>query len=96
MSTATLYDYWRSSASYRVRIALNLAGIAYESISINLLEAEHKSREHLARHPQGLVPVLEIDGHEFTHRSRSSSTLTRHANKTGYQMTRRKLPSFAL
>ena len=66
MSIATLYDYWRSSASYRVRIALNLAGIAYESISINLLEAEHKSREHLARHPQGLVPVLEIDGHEFT------------------------------
>ena len=66
MSIATLYDYWRSSASYRVRIALNLAGISYESISINLLEGEHKSREHLARHPQGLVPVLEIDGHEFT------------------------------
>jgi len=33
MSIATLYDYWRSSASYRVRIALNLAGITYESIS---------------------------------------------------------------
>ncbi len=66
MSTATLYDYWRSSASYRIRIALNLAGIAYDSVSINLLDGEHKSREHLARHSQGLVPVLEIDGRQFT------------------------------
>ena len=66
MSTTTLFDYWRSSASYRLRIALNLAGIAYESVSVNLLTGEHKSPEHLARHPQGLVPVLEIDGRQFT------------------------------
>ncbi len=61
-----LYDYWRSSASYRVRIALNLLGIEYEARSVNLLEREHKSAEHLARNPQGLVPALDIDGQVLT------------------------------
>ncbi|WP_026480657.1 maleylacetoacetate isomerase [Ahrensia sp. 13_GOM-1096m] len=64
--SVVLYDYWRSSASYRVRIALNMAGIAYESVNVDLLKKDHKSPEHLARHPQGLVPVLEIDGQSFT------------------------------
>jgi maleylacetoacetate isomerase len=58
----TLYDYWRSSASYRVRIALNLKGIAYASVVVNLLAGEHRKPEHLARNPQGLVPALAIDG----------------------------------
>ena len=62
MTTPVLYDYWRSSASYRVRIALNLKEIAYEARSVDLLSGAHKSPEHLARNPQGLVPVLEIDG----------------------------------
>jgi len=57
-----LYDYWRSSASYRVRIALNLAGIAYKAVPVNLVKGEHRVRPHLDRNPQGLVPVLEIDG----------------------------------
>ena len=57
-----LYEYGRSSASYRVRIALNLAGIAYRSIPVDLLKKEQKSPEHLKRNPQGLVPALEIDG----------------------------------
>lgn len=61
-----LYDYWRSSASYRVRIALNLAGISYHSVPVDLLKREHKSAEHLARNPQGLVPALFIDGHLLT------------------------------
>jgi len=63
---ATLYDYWRSSASYRVRIALNSLGISYTRISVDLLQAEHKSAENLSRNPQGLVPTLVLDGHAFT------------------------------
>ncbi|MBP9184009.1 MAG: maleylacetoacetate isomerase [Fuscovulum sp.] len=58
----TLYDYWRSSASYRVRIALNLLGLEYRAVPVNLLERAHKAPENLARNPQGLVPTLEIDG----------------------------------
>jgi maleylacetoacetate isomerase len=64
--SVTLFDYWRSSASYRVRIALNLAQIDHRSVSVNLIEMDHKSSEHLTRNPQGLVPVLDIDGHRFT------------------------------
>lgn len=66
MSTVTLFDYWRSTASYRVRIALNLAGISYDTITVNLLDKSNKSPEHIARNPQGLVPVLDIDGQRFT------------------------------
>ncbi|RVT81665.1 maleylacetoacetate isomerase [Rhodobacteraceae bacterium CCMM004] len=61
-----LYDYWRSSASYRVRIALGLAGEDWTTHSVNLLNAEQLSDDHLARNPQGLVPVLELDGHSLT------------------------------
>lgn len=61
-----LYDYWRSSAAYRVRIAFNLAGLQYESVHLDLLAGEQRSPEHLERNPQGLVPVAEIDGHVFT------------------------------
>ncbi len=61
-----LYDYWRSSASYRVRIALALAGLKYESVQVNLLEGEHLSAAHRSRNPQGLVPALEIDGATLT------------------------------
>ncbi len=64
--TVTLFDFWRSSASYRLRIALNLAGISYDAIPIDLTKGEHKSTEHLARNPQGFVPVLEIDGLRLT------------------------------
>jgi len=66
MAEAFLYDYWRSSASYRVRIALNLAGIETDFVSVDLVKAEQKNPDHLALNPQGFVPVLEIDGHRFT------------------------------
>lgn len=62
MATPVLYDYWRSSASYRVRIALNLAGVEYRPVVVDLLSKAHKAPEHLRRNPQGLVPALEIDG----------------------------------
>lgn len=61
-----LYDYWRSSASYRVRIALGLAGLRWESVSVDLAAGDQSTPEHLARHPGGLVPVLEIDGLRLT------------------------------
>ncbi len=66
MSETVLYDYWRSSASYRVRIALNSVGESYRSVPVDLLAKAHKAPEHLVRNPQGLVPVLEIDGERFT------------------------------
>ena len=62
MSTITLYGYKLSSASYRVRIALNTAGIAFDTVPVNLLTGEQKDAEHLARNPQGIVPALDIDG----------------------------------
>lgn len=61
-----LYDYWRSSASYRVRMALNLLGEAFEIAPVDLLKAEQVGAENLARNPQGLVPTLEIDGLSLT------------------------------
>ncbi len=66
MPRAVLYDYFRSSASYRVRIALNLKGIDYEQRSINLAKGAQKTGSYRALNPQGLVPMLEIDGHRMT------------------------------
>jgi maleylacetoacetate isomerase len=59
-----LYTYFRSSAAFRTRIALNLKGIAYEPACINLRPpaAAHRTPEFLAVNPQGLVPALEHDG----------------------------------
>jgi maleylacetoacetate isomerase len=57
-----LYDYFRSSASYRVRIALNLKGVDYESVPVNLLEGDQRSDDYRGRNPQGFVPMLEVDG----------------------------------
>lgn len=56
-----LYTYYRSSAAYRVRIALNLKGIEYISEAVNLLDSSHKSDAYLQENPQGLVPALELD-----------------------------------
>ncbi len=60
--TPILYDYWRSSAAYRLRIALNLKGIAYQAVQVNLVTGEHREAANMVRNPQGLVPALEIDG----------------------------------
>lgn len=56
-----LYSYHRSSAAYRVRIALNLKGLAFQYAPVNLLQQEQKSDAYLQRNPQGLVPALETD-----------------------------------
>jgi len=57
-----LYSYWRSSAAYRVRIALNLKNIAYTSQPTHLAAGEHRKADYLAANPQGLVPALEHNG----------------------------------
>ncbi|HXH02594.1 MAG TPA: maleylacetoacetate isomerase [Candidatus Competibacteraceae bacterium] len=56
----TLYDYWRSSAAYRVRIALNLKGLDYRQVAVDLRRQEERSPHYRARNPQGLVPALEL------------------------------------
>lgn len=61
--TITLHDYWRSSASYRVRIALAMKRVEYERHDVNLLKREQVAPDNLAVNPQGLVPTVEIDGH---------------------------------
>lgn len=55
-----LYDYFRSSAAYRVRIALNLKGADHERREVHLVKGEQRSPEHVARNPQGFVPALDI------------------------------------
>jgi len=61
-----LHDYWRSSSAYRVRIGLNLMGLAYRAIPVDLTTGAQRSPGHLKANPQGLVPVLEIDGLRLT------------------------------
>jgi maleylpyruvate isomerase len=57
-----LYTYFRSSAAYRVRIALNLKRIAYDVVPIDLRPGAHRQPDYLARNPQGLIPALEEAG----------------------------------
>ena len=59
----TLYDYWRSSAAYRVRIALNLKGLPYQSVPVHLVQdgGQQHAPDYLALNPQGLLPLL-VDG----------------------------------
>ena len=66
MPRPILYDYYRSSAAYRVRIALNLKGVDYESRQVDLRAGDQRSDEYRTLNPQGLVPMLEIDGHRLT------------------------------
>ena len=64
--TIRLYDYWRSSASYRVRIALNMKGLAYEAVPTSLLDGAQRSPDYVAKNPQGFVPMLEVGGLRLT------------------------------
>lgn len=66
MSDAVLHDFWRSSAAYRVRIVLNLKGVTYRSVPIDLSKGEHERDDYHSLNPQGLVPTLQIDGHVLT------------------------------
>ena len=64
--TPVLYDYWRSSAAYRVRIVLNLKQVAYDSVAIDLTTGAQRDPAYVTRNPQGLVPALDIGGAMLT------------------------------
>ena len=57
-----LYNYFRSSASFRVRIALNLKGLAYEYVAVHIARGEHQQSAYAAVSADHLVPMLEVDG----------------------------------
>ena len=59
-----LYNYFRSSASFRVRIALELKGLGYDYVPVHLVKGEHKQEAYAAVSPSLLVPTLELDGGE--------------------------------
>jgi maleylacetoacetate isomerase len=64
-----LYGYWRSSASYRVRIVLALKGLNYDDQPVNLLKGEQREKNYLVKNPSGLVPTLVTDDGETINQS---------------------------
>ena len=64
-----LYTYFRSSAAFRVRIALNLKGIAYEPMFVHLAKGEHRAPAYTRVNPQALLPTLELDDGTRIHQS---------------------------
>jgi len=64
MSTMKLYGYFRSSTSYRLRIALNLKGLAFENIPVDLRTGANKDAAFTRRNPFGSLPMLEADGRD--------------------------------
>jgi maleylacetoacetate isomerase/maleylpyruvate isomerase len=64
--TLVLHSAWRSSAAYRVRIGLNLKGLAYEIAPVNLVSSQHLQPAYAALNPQRLLPALEVGGRTLT------------------------------
>ena len=65
LPTMKLYNYFRSSASFRVRIALELKGLPYEYLPVHLVKGEHRNPEYAAVSASGLVPTLVTDEGEL-------------------------------
>src|SRR5258708_34780629 len=75
MPRPIFFEYWRPSAAYRVRIALNLKGIDYESRPIALRQGAQNSADYRAINPFGLGPMLEIDGNRLVQSLASITSL---------------------
>ncbi|MBX3212350.1 MAG: maleylacetoacetate isomerase [Labilithrix sp.] len=65
MPNLTLYTYWRSSASHRVRLALGYKGLTYDPVYVNLLEGEQRRDAYKATNPMGFLPCLVLDGVKY-------------------------------
>ncbi|WP_299150921.1 maleylacetoacetate isomerase [uncultured Tateyamaria sp.] len=61
MGTLTLYSYWRSTTSYRVRVALNLKGLSYETVPVDLVAGDQRAAEYVAKNPSKGVPTLVLE-----------------------------------
>lgn len=72
MAALRLHGYWRSSTTYRLRIALQLKQLPYETVPVNLLAGDHQAQPYLAINPYGTVPLLEAEG---TRRAQSMAVL---------------------
>jgi maleylpyruvate isomerase len=77
-----LYGYWRSSSSWRVRIALGLKGIDYESLPVDLLAGEQRAGEHALRNPMQQVPVLAVETGGKTHHLGQSLAILEYLEET--------------
>lgn len=66
MTERILYSYFRSSAAYRVRMALNIKGLDYQTVAVDLREGQQKKPSFLQLNPQGLVPVLQDQGQRLS------------------------------
>lgn len=88
-----LHSYWRSSASYRVRIALNLKALRYEYVPVSLIEGggQHRSNQFHRLNPQELVPVL-IDGERVV---RQSLAIIEYLEETYHESGHRLMPPTA-
>ena len=62
----TLHHYWRSSCSWRVRWALELKKVPYQSVPVNILAGEHQTDSYKALNPSGQLPTLVVDGRLFS------------------------------